>query len=207
MYVEKYYQNGKCVSPPKIYIGEDVYLTRIDPGIHNKRTLNILTEVDAVGYVIPVSDGCHSKYQCSVALHCDGEIYQCTQAKRKNELQSFLLTHVDHTFEIQKLKQTSLSYKQSFSSLLSKDPSQSIFNSLSFMVSCDSLPLNKINDEFIINLIYSSIMLGQKNPNVPIVQLFPHFSQTKIRTRILDLARSFKEKIIKQYKFFLTLEW
>ena len=202
MRIDHFYSENELNEPPKIYINQNTFLTRINPKKPNKKTLNLLSAKNAMGFFTVISNGQHSKYRCSVALCHNGVFYQCTEQARYDQIDDFILTHIDHKFEVCFQMQTTINFRPSFSSSFQATPYQNIINLLSFVVSCDSVPLNKVNDDIFYNLLLSAIRLGQTNPNVQANQLLPHYSTATIRSQIIELANRFREEIYSQYRSF-----
>ena len=58
----------------------------------------------------------------------------------------------------------------------------------------------RICDEFVTYVIQSAIKYGQENHDKDPRQLFPHFSVLQIRSRIIETAICFSEKVLQQNK-------
>ena len=61
-------------------------------------------------------------------------------------------------------------------------------NAISLVVSCDAVPLNKINDDIFTYLSLSILTLGQSNPTVSPYQLLPRLSTQTIRSQIIEMV-------------------
>ena len=204
MKVEKFYPITDYDEPPKKYISSDAYLTRLIPERLNGRTYKTLEKNDALGYVTTDSNGMHVKYRCSVALILNGKTYQCNVVKRSDQLK-FIKEHNIHEFSIESSHQTQLSFPKYPTSQIKSVTEQKILNDISYLVACESMPLNRVSGHFIYELILKAIKYGQDNPKTAPNILFPKFSTTTIRTQIINLAKQFKQKIEMQYKSFSHL--
>lgn len=113
----------------------------------------------------------------------------------------FVNCHIEHEFDIESQKQSFLNIQKDLIHS-ENNPDAQIKYCLSYLVACDSLPLNHLNDQIIYNLIISAIRYGQKNPQIPATQLFPNVSQLSIRNIIINISNQFKSQAIKQFKSF-----
>lgn len=107
-----------------------------------------------MGFFTVISNGQHSKYRCFVALCHNGVFYQCTEQANYDQIDDFILKHIDHNFEVCFQIQDPIDFRSSFSSSFQAIPYQNIINLLSFVVSCDSVPLNKVKDDIFYNLLF-----------------------------------------------------
>lgn len=201
MSIDSFFPESGKEQAPKKYLQPNIYLTRIAPNQMNARTFKNLEKVEALGFCTTTSNGKHTSYRCSAALFINGRMYQCTVIKRFSDIE-IIKSHTEHEFEIDESRQTKLQFKRSNYIPVKSITEKKILDDISYLVACESVPLNRVTGNFIYDLIINSIQLGQKNPQIPPNQLFPNFSKTTIRSQIINLASSMKTNIENHYKSF-----